>query len=1480
MRSKNLRQRFTAFALATVMAAGVLPAIPVSATESDFVVQDEVLSVGAVNTAIAANLKIKESTGSGQETTSWTIQYGYGGSADNGVPEPVKEKDEDTKETKEYQYKVYVMVFEKGDRTKPVYGEFSTDEFGKKVISGGKTLSYVDPKDDPDHKNEFIIYASDLKSIGKKEIVAYTFDEYNYKKDDKATREAQKKAYNAAQINYAKHDGSQPTEPVESDYIKGVSKADYYVASAPLEIEVQGEARINTIVTSTSVQLDLYDDNADGYEIYRKTGKNYVKIATVASRTYTDKGLESNKTYEYRVRPYYYDKVTNKTSYGKYTTAEATTVGSPLNLKAKLNKSKNKVELTWTKVKGATKYEIYRSESTSTSSSVSKGDSNGFSTYKRIATVKKSKKKYTDKNVKTNRSYSYYVKTVVGKNKKVKKDKDRLIQEYVSVNISFSAPRIIKDYTNNKGDRTLEWNRVYGADGYLVEKWQDEYKPVPYNNDEEEYLFDGTYVYYLTTDNKKHESKYYVYKIENGAVYDCTNEEKKNADGETDYVPYQNKAPIESYKVNGNLVYQVKKDADRTEHIDGYLFYLDAAAGKVYEVKSNTGDIVYDTYGDWVEYKKLPAKTTTIKLPAEVYTTADKEVHNSTDYRIRAYKGDKYSNSLKYTVTSTSGVVSKVTAKKEANGIRVSWTPVPGAAYYKVYRIPTSAIVNNKDIGGYENEGTLVTEYVGAKEAVAVDVAAYNARYEADKAKKKADEKALNKEYTKAKKAGEKALRQATKDQHSAKNYQDAQYAYDKESDQKENQYDADLRKAQIAYNKAYDEADKNYNKVYAEAERNYNKAYAEVWKQYLTDREIAATNLAKAQSAPLKSYNAAYEKAERAYDKAYDEANQAYQKAAADGEKAYQEAYKVADDRYQADYKAVLDKFKAEDAASYNKYEVDKAAADKKYQEARESAIKSYQEAYKAADDRYQADYKAQSDAYIEACKPIDEAYSAAYKAANDRYQADYKVISDKYNKDLQDYYNGKRSDSPNYYDYDWPYISDYNYPEKADYNYPLESNYPLLLLDYSNKKYVQAMYDYPLQTDYYPVKSDYYPDIKEYGTDKINYNWPYKADYNYPCRQEYVPELEDYIPDVDDYYPDIDNYNIPKKEDYKIDIEYYDFPDKKDYLPKREDYYPNEADYFKDVKGSSAYYVKSPEQSDYYPLPQNYYPSGDDYEVDSHGYVTSKLEEGKSYHYQNYSYARSVFPADTTSILDYCGDLYKGKSEKYSDIRYKYDGRGSTNVIKSAEVKYAYNPIVNDDDVKESSIKAGVSYTYYVKAYMATPKTKADYSNLNKYNSGYVSDEFIMTNNTTIAAYNQIDTVASRAEYGVGKTYVDSDDFKDITGVTVGVKSVGTASFTTVKATGKPTLKSVKATKGKVTINIKKKVKGASYYKVYRSTKKKGKYTSVGVTKNAKTLKLVDKGATKGKTYYYKVVAVVKNEANGEVESKASAIKKVKAK
>ena len=114
----------------------------------------------------------------------------------------------------------------------------------------------------------------------------------------------------------------------------------------------------------------------------------------------------------------------------------------------------------------------------------------------------------------------------------------------------------------------------------------------------------------------------------------------------------------------------------------------------------------------------------------------------------------------------------------------------------------------------------------------------------------------------------------------------------------------------------------------------------------------------------------------------------------------------------------------------------------------------------------------------------------------------------------------------------------------------------------------------------------------------------------------------------------------------------------------------------------------------------------------------------------------------------------------------------------------------------------------------------------------------------------------------------------------VAAGCATVGSATFTVKKAAAKPAIKKVSSKNGNVTIKIKKKIKAASYYKIYRSTKKTGKYVSVGVTSKNSKLTYTDKSATKGKTYYYKVASVVKNEAMGEIESKLSAAKKIKVK
>ena len=166
--------------------------------------------------------------------------------------------------------------------------------------------------------------------------------------------------------------------------------------------------------------------------------------------------------------------------------------------------------------------------------------------------------------------------------------------------------------------------------------------------------------------------------------------------------------------------------------IDGYI------VKKYVETYNADGSLNADAT-DWVEIGRLGANDTKYTFAAETAVRTDSYGNiirdDETQYRIYAYKGNTLSDYTEYTTTRTMGLVDAVSATNVGNGIQVSWTPVPGAAYYQVYRVRAGSLVKNNDIGGYRNlGGTLVTEYVGAQAPVAVDSAAINASIDAAKA--------------------------------------------------------------------------------------------------------------------------------------------------------------------------------------------------------------------------------------------------------------------------------------------------------------------------------------------------------------------------------------------------------------------------------------------------------------------------------------------------------------------------------------------------------------------------------------------------------------------------------------------------------------------------------------------------------------------------------------------------------------------------
>lgn len=544
--------------------------------------------------ATAPAISIKEQTGSGQVVTSWTFQYA---------------------DLQPGQY-LYFNVYKNNDPKQSETGSWSkNDDFTKERFYSGK---YSDAGSASVKDTETTINAYDL-TPGTKTVVAYLYDENEYD----AACDAAYEAYSAAVDAY--WDGDHTGEYPELQY---PDREDYYSpASNPITIEVSMEAAVDTTVKAKSIEMDMNNADATGYEIYRKVGKKFKKIATVAKDTYKDTGLVANTEYTYRVRPYYKDADTGAVTYGKYTTFKRTTKGSALQLQTVVQKQKN-VKLSWKKVKGAKSYEIYRSNGASAATTITGAESDAYESYTLLKTLGKKKKKFVDKKTMANEDYSYIVRAVMPKKKGEKKDKDTIVQEGSYVDLSFDAPAFERTYADAYGNTTAEWEKVYGIDGYIVKKY------------------------------------------------------------------------VETYNADGSL------NADAT---------------------------------DWVEIARLGANDTKYTFAAETAVRTDSYGNiirdDETQYRIYAYKGNTLSDYTEYTTTRTMGLVDAVSATNVGNGIQVSWTPVPGAAYYQVYRVRAGSLTKNNDIGGYRNlGGTLVTEYVGAQAPVAVDSAAINASIDAAKA--------------------------------------------------------------------------------------------------------------------------------------------------------------------------------------------------------------------------------------------------------------------------------------------------------------------------------------------------------------------------------------------------------------------------------------------------------------------------------------------------------------------------------------------------------------------------------------------------------------------------------------------------------------------------------------------------------------------------------------------------------------------------
>lgn len=179
------------------------------------------------------------------------------------------------------------------------------------------------------------------------------------------------------------------------------------------------------------------------YEVYRKTkSSKWTSIGSTTSTSYIDSSAKSGTKYYYAIR------AVDGTSKSYYSDAHFNSVCKTVTYSAVLkveNTTSTTIKVSWNKVSGAKKYEVYRKA----------GSAKKWTKVKTTTSTS-----YTDKNVKNSTTYKYMVKAVDSKSKVLSTSASTTIR-------CISAPKL-SSVTSAKKGVTFKWNKVTGASGYYV----------------------------------------------------------------------------------------------------------------------------------------------------------------------------------------------------------------------------------------------------------------------------------------------------------------------------------------------------------------------------------------------------------------------------------------------------------------------------------------------------------------------------------------------------------------------------------------------------------------------------------------------------------------------------------------------------------------------------------------------------------------------------------------------------------------------------------------------------------------------------------------------------------------------------------------------------------------------------------------------------------------------------------------------------
>ena len=191
---------------------------------------------------------------------------------------------------------------------------------------------------------------------------------------------------------------------------------------------------------------------AEQYKVYRSqydvnTGKwtSYKWIKTVDAKelSYVDKKATSGEKYKYKVKAFGINS--------KGTTKATSEIVYLASTKTTIKNTETGIKVSWTKVQGAEKYRVYRSEYNASTGK--------WSSFETLNTVSSKTLSYTDKTVKAGGSYKYRVRAIKGKTFSSYKTTGEVV--------FLNSPELVSCEKNEKTN-VLVFKQVKGAKEYEV----------------------------------------------------------------------------------------------------------------------------------------------------------------------------------------------------------------------------------------------------------------------------------------------------------------------------------------------------------------------------------------------------------------------------------------------------------------------------------------------------------------------------------------------------------------------------------------------------------------------------------------------------------------------------------------------------------------------------------------------------------------------------------------------------------------------------------------------------------------------------------------------------------------------------------------------------------------------------------------------------------------------------------------------------